>query len=167
MKSQQTFSVMFLARKGKKDPDNSLIYMRITANGQRVKFSLKRKVPTELWDKKRGNVRRTSLASRRTQQYLNQISSEVFDAYDGLRREGAVVTPQAIKARFLREDEDQVTLLGALDYHYKVAKTTIKSGRPHRSSDTSQRLYPDGRIHHQGPTYQKRQITHWLDVADL
>ena len=128
MKSQQTFSVIFLARKGKNDSTNSLIYARISANGQRTEFSLKQKVPSDLWDKNRGHVKGHSVQARKFNQYLNQISAEIFDAYDQLRKNDELISAKAIKSRFLKLDVNTSTLIGAVEYHYKLALNTIRPG---------------------------------------
>ena len=119
MKSQQTFSVIFLARKGKANSTNSLIYARISVNGQRCEFSLKQKIPSEIWDKNRGQVKGNSTEARRINQYLGQINAELFEAYDELRKNNEVISANVIKARFLKIDINTSTLVGAVEYHYK------------------------------------------------
>jgi len=128
MKSQQTFSVIFLARKGKNDSSSSLIYSRISVNGQRTEFSIKQKIPSDIWDKNRGQVKGNSVKARKLNQYLEQMRSEIFEAYDQLRKNNDVISANAIKARFLKEDINTCTLIGAVEYHYKLALNTIRPG---------------------------------------
>ena len=56
MKSTKTFSISFLPRKSKADPKLGIIYARISINNTRVEYSIKRKVPFETWDQKRGRA---------------------------------------------------------------------------------------------------------------
>lgn len=128
MKSQHTFSVMFLARKGKSHANYSLIYARISVNGSRVEFSVKQKTLTDQWDKTRGYVKGHSQDAKRLNQYLSQIRAEIFDAYDELRRNDEFLSANAIKARFLKEDQNTHTLLSAIQYHYRLANSTIRPG---------------------------------------
>lgn len=128
MKSQHTFSVIFLARKGKSDPSISLIYARISVDGHRAEFSIKQKVPSLLWDKSKSQVKGHTAQARKLNQYLSQINSEIFDAYDQLRKNNDLITANSIKARFLNEDTNEFTLIAAVEYHYKLALSTIKPG---------------------------------------
>ncbi len=128
MKTHQTFSVIFLIRKNKSSKTQGLIYARISVNGQRSEFSIKRKVPLEIWDQSRGQAKGHSVTARRLNQYLDQMRSELFDAYDTLRKEKAVLTAESIKSKFFNEDSSDPTILSAVTYHYQIALTTIRPG---------------------------------------
>ncbi|MDF1697009.1 MAG: site-specific integrase [Saprospiraceae bacterium] len=128
MKSTKTFSISFLPRKSKADPKLGIIYARISINNTRVEYSIKRKVPFETWDQKRGRCTAQDQHSKFINQYLAQVNSEIFEAYDQLRKEGVIITADSIKARWLGEDSKGHSLLEVVEYHYKIAVTTIKVG---------------------------------------
>ena len=50
MKSNNTFSIIFIIRLNKKDKSFALLYARILANGERTEISLKETIKTDEWD---------------------------------------------------------------------------------------------------------------------
>jgi len=56
------------------------------------------------------------------------MRSELFDAYDALRKERAYLTAAGIKSKFFNEESSDPTVLSAVTYHYKIALTTIRPG---------------------------------------
>lgn len=128
MKSTKTFSVSFLPRRSKADPTQGILYARISVNNTRVEYSIKRKIPFDSWDQKRGKCTSKDQFARVINQYLSQVSGEIFESYDQLRKEGALITADTIKSRWLDEDSDDMTLLTAVEHHYKIEETTLKPG---------------------------------------
>lgn len=59
MRSTTTFSTIFFARKLKASESEGGLYCRITFNTQPLEFSLKRRVPLNLWDTKRNKLKGT------------------------------------------------------------------------------------------------------------
>ncbi len=104
MKLTKTFSISFLSRKSKADPKLGINYARISVDNTRVEYSIKRKVPFESWDQKGGRCTAQDQQSKIINQYLTQANSEIFNCYDELRKEGVLITADAIKARWLGED---------------------------------------------------------------
>lgn len=143
MKSTKTFSISFLARKCKPNSSTGLLFARISVNQTRVEYSLKRKVPIDDWDKKKGRCISKGHYTKVINQYLSQIHGEIFEAYDQIRRAHGTLSAQAIKARWLDEDSESFTLLQAFQYHYKVAQQTIREGtlKNYRTTEKYVRLY--------------------------
>ncbi|TAI48344.1 site-specific integrase [Flagellimonas allohymeniacidonis] len=128
MSSRATLSINFFPRKRKKDSEKSTIYCRITVNGERLEFSLQRKLQCHLWDnaRKRGMGRSSLVKSLNS--YLDQVYFGLLEAHRELLREGERVTPLAIKSRYMHTGENGKTLKDLIGYHNGTMHTSIKAG---------------------------------------
>ncbi len=134
MRARSTFSLLFWVTASRTKNNQVPIYARITVNGKRVNISLKRKVFISDWDSKLGKVKGNKQNAKLLNQYLNQIRNKVYEAYEELLSENKLITSQAIKARFLGEDEKSRSLIELFDYHnelmeQKLHKDTMKHYR--------------------------------------
>ena len=128
MRSSNTFSIIFFPKSSQRKDKLHNLYTRITYDTRRAEISLKINIDIQLWDSSKARMKGNSAEARKLNQYLNQINSEIFDAYDQLRKDNDLITANAIKARFLNEDTNEFTLIAAVEYHYKIALSTIKPG---------------------------------------
>ena len=105
MRSTSTFSVLFWVHSTRIDKNNSAtIYIRVTINKKRVSISLKQKINLNSLDTKRQRVKGTGRTSQTINNYLDEVKSELVNAYRDLKAESKVISPQLIKARFLDDN---------------------------------------------------------------
>lgn len=128
MRSSTTFAVIFFPKPSQRKDKLHNLFARITYDTKRVELSLRINIDPALWDVGRARLKGSSNEARRINQYLNQINAEIFEAYDDLRKNNEVISAKAIKSRFLKEDVNTSTLVGAVEYHYKLALKTIRPG---------------------------------------
>ena len=128
MRSSDTFSVLILPLFDKESKGKTPLYARITINGNRIKFSLKRKFTTSLWNPKISRLKGSSMEARQINIYLDQVLIEINDAYRQLLKEKKLITPHTVKARYLGEDEINKTLLQLSAYHNTNRKSVLKPG---------------------------------------
>ncbi len=64
MRSSQTFSISFIIRKKKKQPEVALLYARITVNSKSLEISLKRTIPVDKWNQAGSKLIGSSSESR-------------------------------------------------------------------------------------------------------
>lgn len=128
MRSSDTFSVLLLPLFEKESKGKTPLYARITINGNRIKFSLKRKFTTSLWNPKISRLKGSSMEARQINIYLDQVLIEINDAYRQLLKEKKLITPHTVKARYLGEDEINKTLLQLSAYHNTNMKSLLKPG---------------------------------------
>lgn len=128
MRSPDTFSVLLLPIFEKESKGKTPMYVRVTTNGKRCKFSLKRKFTTSLWNPKISRLRGSSAEARQINAYLDQVLIEINDAYRQLLKEKKLITPHDVKARYLGEDEIHKTLLQLSAYHNLNMKSVLKPG---------------------------------------
>lgn len=128
MRSDSTLAVIFFTRSNRKDLTKLAIYARITVNGKRTEISLKRYISVYDWDTSKGRVRGHSGPARQLNTYLDEVYGLVLDAHRQLLQEHILITSQAIKARFLGEDDHQKTLRELMDYHNSSMVRVLKPG---------------------------------------
>lgn len=128
MQTSKTFSIHFWLSMAKKKDDLAPIYARITVDGKRAEISLKRFTSVTYWDtrSKRANSRTSEGKSLNV--YLDQVYSDLLECQKQLLGESRYVTAQAIKARYLGEDEQHKTLIQLVSYHNKNMVSVLKPG---------------------------------------
>ncbi|MFY0715210.1 site-specific integrase [Seonamhaeicola sp. NFXS20] len=128
MKTKQTFSVIFFTRKSRSNPKQLCIYVRITINGKRSEISLKRVVLVKEWDSNKSRGRGCSQKIRILNAYLDEVYSRLLECHKELLAEGEFISSEAIKARYLGEDDNSKTLRELIAYHHENMAFVLKSG---------------------------------------
>ncbi len=128
MKTSSTFSILFWVNFSRIKNEKASIYARITVNGKRATISLKRKVSISDWDIHKNRARGTSQKSRVLNNYLDEIYSGLFKCYQDLKVQQKLVTSQAIKSRYLGEDEQNHSILDIIAYHNEDMVDKLKWG---------------------------------------
>ncbi len=123
-----TFSVLFYVRKTSADTSKFSIYARITVDGKRAEISLKRSIPVNKWDPKKGRGRGFGQDVRVLNQYLDQVYTRLMECHKQLCSENKKVSALKIKARYLGNDKEHKSLLELLKYHDTHMKTILKKG---------------------------------------
>ena len=128
MKTTATFSILFWADFSRAKANQASVYVRITVNGKRATISLKRKVPVSDWDAHKGRSRGTNQNARIFNYYLEEVNSGIFKCYQELKLEHKLITSQAIKARYLGEDEQNHSVIDIIKYHNEDMQDKLKWG---------------------------------------
>lgn len=117
MRTTHTFGIQFIIRPNKKDQSIGIIYVRITVEGQRTEISLKKAMPTELWNNAKGKAKGLSQEVKSLNSYLDDIRIKLTECYRELQLKQEKITPDGIKSLFLGDDPDQHTLNELIEYH--------------------------------------------------
>ncbi len=117
MRTQSTFSVLFWVYAQRATNNLAVIYVRITLNGRKLNISLKRKTDVNLWNPKKQRVKGTCSKSKDLNQFLDLEYSKLFQCYQDLRIEGAVLTPESIKSKYFGDLNPLVSLEDLFQYH--------------------------------------------------
>ena len=128
MQTNTTFSVIFFTRKSRSIANQLSIYARITVNGKRSEISLKRCTLLREWDSGRNRARGNSYRTKVLNTYLDQAYSHLLDCHKQLLEEGKIVTANAVKARYLGDDDSHKTLTELIAYHNTTMVTILKFG---------------------------------------
>ena len=128
MQTSKTFNIHFWLNGAKKKNHLSPIYARITVDGKRAEISLKRSVSVTYWDTRAKRANWRTPEGKALNVYLDQVYSNLLACHKQLLGESKYITAQAIKARYLGEDEQHKTLLQLVSYHNKTMVSILKPG---------------------------------------
>ncbi|WP_282072516.1 site-specific integrase [Polaribacter atrinae] len=128
MKTSTTFSVLFWLKQSKAKNGEAPLYARITVNGQRAEISLKRKINITNWNATKNRVKGTNQEARTINEYLNQVQKGIIQSKNELSLENKFITSQAIKSRYLKEDEQNHTINDIIKYHNDDMVNKLKWG---------------------------------------
>ena len=128
MQTNNTFAVIFFTRKSRSNAKKLAIYARITVNGNRSEISLKRSISVCNWDASKGRARGASQNIRILNQYLDHVYGQLLDCHKQLLEACKVISPSAIKARYLGKDDQRKTLVELIEYHNTNMVAVLKAG---------------------------------------
>ena len=122
-----TFSILFYLRKDK-STDNKItapIYCRITINGKRSEFSIKRQVPINLWVSGKESVFGRNDLAKTTNNYLFQIKGKLQEFYGRLQRDEKIISAKILKDIYFGLDKKVFSLLKLFRDHNQQMKELI------------------------------------------
>ncbi|HET8964330.1 MAG TPA: site-specific integrase [Chitinophagales bacterium] len=128
MKTTNTFTVIFFTRKSRSNPEQLSIYVRVTVNGKRAEISLKRSIPYTEWDSTKTKGRGSSPKIKALNAYLDEVYNRLLQSHKQLLEEDKIISSDAIKSRYLGEDENSKTLLELIGYHNGNMVRVLKAG---------------------------------------
>ncbi len=109
---KSTFRILFLARwELQKENGQVPLCVRITIDGERVKFSLKSEVSGKIWDPKSGRAKGQTKEALQLNRYLDSIKGQMITHYHRLCEANEVVTATMVRDAFLGTDIKNNTLL--------------------------------------------------------
>jgi site-specific recombinase XerD len=115
---QTTFSILFYPRGNDIDRNgNAPIYARITVNGKRSEFSIKRKVLLTKWNSDAGKMRGTTSEVRELNKYMVSIRTKINKIQEQLSEKETLVTAQKIKNTYLGKTSKHKMLLEIFQEH--------------------------------------------------
>ena len=126
MDNKNTYSTAFLLRTAKAKKGKAPIYCRITVNGQRIEFSIKRSVAVNQWNN--GQAKGNHEEARTLKAYLTQVEAKLFEHYRNLLANDTLVTAEALKSAYLGIETEQHSLLELMDYHNHHLKDALEWG---------------------------------------
>ena len=109
---KSTFRILFLARwELQKENGQVPLCVRITIDGERVKFSLKSEVSGKIWDPKSGRAKGQTKEALQLNRYLDSIKGQMITHYRRLCEANEVVTATMVRDAFLGTDVKNNTSL--------------------------------------------------------
>ena len=99
---KSTFRILFYAKWEASDEAKMLpIYVRITINGTKARFSLKIRVSEKIWDAKSGRAIGHSHEALQANRYLDSVVTRINTIYYRLCEQSEAVTAQMVRDEFL------------------------------------------------------------------
>lgn len=94
----KTLNILFYLRRDRIDiKGNAPIYCRITFNGERADFTLKRTIPPERWESSKGKVKGSNEESKAINAYLNLVRNKIYENHHKLEETNKPITANALK----------------------------------------------------------------------
>ena len=142
MRSNKTFGIAFFVKKYQQDKQGLVpIYVRISVNAKRLDLSVQRKIALDRWDEVRGIARGTKAEIKQLNGYLDQVKSQLIACKESLTQERKLITTEAIKSRFLGQDERGKTLKKLVEYHNEEMKDELAWGTQKNYFTTQRYVY--------------------------
>lgn len=111
-------SILFYGKRAKMTKEGLVpIYLRVTVNGKRFETSTNRYIPENKWSVEAGRVKGNSEESRNINTYLDSLRSKVYSYQQELIGEGAVVSVDSFREKWLGQNAKSVTLLEVFQRH--------------------------------------------------
>ncbi|MBB6235851.1 nitrate reductase cytochrome c-type subunit [Pedobacter sp. AK013] len=118
------FSVLFFLKRPKNYTKGTVyfIFLRITVDGIRAEMSTSRTCELERWSAKVD----TKEDVKTLNAYLENMKAAVYAAHPLLSVDGAEVTANSVKCRYLGKEESTHTILGAIKIHNAKMKALVE-----------------------------------------
>jgi site-specific recombinase XerD len=139
MKEQENFTTRFFARKSRgAKTGKSLLLVRVTVNSKRMEITLKKELPSTLWDEKAQKCKGNSQLAGTLNKTIETARRSLYNIEQRLVLEGKRPTAEIVKARFNGlPDPDEIpnpTVLQLYDEHNE--KFTELLGTKNHSVET-------------------------------
>jgi len=118
----------FLCKKTKEKNNILPIYVRITVDGKRTIIAIKKDIHRDNWNFGKGMAKPKTDDLKRLNTNLEQIRSRLVECYHELQIKKQLITPEAIKSKFLGTEEKEHSLINIFDYHNEQMKNILEWG---------------------------------------
>ncbi|TXN36148.1 site-specific integrase [Flagellimonas hymeniacidonis] len=160
MRNNSTLAVLIFTRDITYNPEKLTVYARITVDGRRAEISLKRYTSVNVWDVSKGRVIGTTQRARKLNSYLDEVYVQIMEAHKQLLSEGKFITAQAIKARYLGQDDQHKTLKELVVYHNTNMDSVLKYGTMKNYYSTERYLHKFIRDKFKTPDIYLKQLNY-------
>ncbi|SDB59023.1 Site-specific recombinase XerD [Flavobacteriaceae bacterium MAR_2010_188] len=115
---KDTFSIIFFPKGKDLDKNGQVpIYVRITVNGQRKEFGIKRKIALENWNSDASKMMGKKAEAIELNRYIDSVKSRIYKIQEQLMRDEKKVTAKIIKDIYQGKDENLKMLIEIFDTH--------------------------------------------------
>ncbi len=115
---QDLFSLLFYIKRCKADKNGyANIYLRITVNGKRSEFSIRRKVHIEKWSSDAGKGKGFTKEVQELNHYIDSIQNKIYEIHRTLINQNKTITATSLRNVYIGKDENQKMLLKIFQDH--------------------------------------------------
>lgn len=123
------YSLLFYLKKPKNYAGGAKpIYMRITVAGEPKEVSTGRECDPSRWNAKTNRAKGTKEDIRNLNAYLDTLERKVADAYLQLVKDGADITAESLKLKFLGKDMQRRYLMETFTEHNRKMEALLGKG---------------------------------------
>lgn len=128
MKSEKTLGIQFVGRNSKAESNTVNLFMRVTVDGRRAEFSLKKSLSKTSWNQTKGMASGVTPKSKNLNTFLEELRSLVVSKYHELMLKDELFSVEDLKDLILGKEENELSLKGLIDYHQEVMASILKPG---------------------------------------
>lgn len=122
----KTFTLLFYAKKSKMLLNGTVpIYLRITIDGKRTEFTVKRNVDPQKWDGRTQKAIGTTEDIRSLNAYLKTIEQQVYDTHHLMMKDRVEITAAGLRAKMIGKEDKGRMLVPIFQDHNKKVKQLI------------------------------------------
>ena len=120
---KNTFAILFYLKKSKLNSNNEApIYLRITVEGKRAEFSIKRKINIKKWNSSGNKAIGRTEETRALNEYINVLTSKVYKIHKDLVEEGNEISSATIKNILTGSTTKTKSIIEIFEYHNNQLK---------------------------------------------
>lgn len=136
----KSLSILFYIRKDKEHSNGEVpIYCRITIEGQRSVFALRRTVSSDKWDSIKQNVKGNSEESKNINAYITLITNRIYEITYRMEESKELITAQSVKEYLIGSTPKRVkSIFRIFEDHNNKIKSLIGSGYSARTLERFQ-----------------------------
>lgn len=121
-----SFSLLFYIKKSKADSlGNANIYLRITVDGKRAEFSIRRKIHPTRWSTETGLAKGSSKEIQELNRYISSIKNRIYHYQQRFIEKGLPITAEKLRDAFLEKNNNPKMLLEEFKKHNDNIKSLI------------------------------------------
>ena len=125
----KSLKILFYIRRDKPNLNGTMpLYCRITVEGQRAVFDIKRAILPKKWDSIKGCVKGSTEEAKSINTYINSLKAGIYDIQHKLERENKIVSADSIKSLLIGEPQvKSKSLFVVFEGHNNKVKSLINS----------------------------------------
>lgn len=155
---KNTFSILFYLKKSKVNYNNEApIYLRITVDGKRAEYSIKRKIDIKKWNSSGNKAIGRTEVIRVLNEYINMLTSKVYKIHRDLIEDNNEITATTIKNILTGSTTKTKSIIEIFKYHNKQLKEL--EGKEYAPATVKR--------YETALNHVKRFISHNYNVSDL
>ncbi|MBD8489091.1 hypothetical protein IFO69_10065 [Echinicola sp. CAU 1574] len=121
MKSNfNTFGVIFFIKKYKAKNGRAPIYARITVDGRRADFSVRKSIEPRFWNGMKGLAKGSNPETIKFNQFIESIRSKIVTLYQDTIIRNETPTAEDLKNKFLGIEKIEHSLSSIFTYHREM-----------------------------------------------
>ena len=126
--NRKTFSLLFFVKRTKRLSHGEVpVYLRITVDGKRAEFSIKRSIQESNWDPKRTKAKGKSKTSIELNSYIDSIRMQIYRHQKELEEAQKEVTAESLKNAYHGTVNKFSGLIHLFEDHNKKMYESVQS----------------------------------------
>lgn len=128
MRTEKTLGIQFIGRNSRTEGNLIDLFLRITVNGRRAEFSLKKSIAKSRWNGDKETAKGISTESKNLNQFLEDLRTMAISKYHDLILQDKPFTVEDLKNSIIGTTQSDLSLKELIQYHQEVMVDILKPG---------------------------------------